>query len=565
MKKCVVFAVTQTRPSVSSRIIALFFAVVLPILFFGGMTIHTSINKLHSNTVALVEQGMQFTKKMLEKEIASIQFNLRQLLSNANINADLISFYGYYDHYSRREYYLTVRRISTTLQNFCIQNSMVKSLEVYYVTHEKSISSKAGLRSVSASDYDIILNQAIPEVLNYDQEKNDFFLILLFPGHAPQIMMIAHLDIAELTAMLSVEPCSDQPTMMDYGNGMVLLSNQRQCNLANVQRKAYEVVSVHSDILNSDLNKYLIANEVFTEERKQLLTLMLFLVLCVPLIILCFRSLRKTIVFPVKKLVKAMEAMQKGDMTQRITSKPVAREFNQLFDGLNFTMQQIERLINSNYKYEIYTSKLELKHLQAQIHPHFLFNTLYLLRHMIAYEDTEHAMILSQHLGDYFKYLSSTGEMEVPLNDEYEHAKNYLAIQAMRFGAKLVQEQAPIPEKWSRIIVPRLIIQPIYENAISYAMHDQERLLIRTTFETEGEQLVIRIEDNGTSLDDEKLWEMQKSTTERTTDNITALYNIRRRLVLFYDQSAGMTLSRSVLGGLCVELRLSNRGEITNE
>ena len=155
--------------------------------------------------------------------------------------------------------------------------------------------------------------------------------------------------------------------------------------------------------------------------------------------------------------------------------------------------------------------------------------------------------------------------MEVPLNDEYEHAKNYLAIQAMRFGAKLVQEQAPIPEKWSRIIVPRLIIQPIYENAISYAMHDQERLLIRTTFETEGEQLVIRIEDNGTSLDDEKLWEMQKSTTERTTDNITALYNIRRRLVLFYDQSAGMTLSRSVLGGLCVELRLSNRGEITNE
>lgn len=551
----------RTRPTISRRLVLLFVFLLLPIIAFGASVIQESKNELQNQVLTIAQQGLVHSKSMLEKEVISIQSDLRLLVGNANYDTDVRSFFGYYNYYNRRDYYLTVRRIITKLKSLCLQHPIIQNLEIYYITYEESISSKYGSHDYPLSAYSMYIDNALPDTLNYHAEKDEFYLIQCVPTSQPKLILIAHLSTAELKAALLSEPYPEQPTILNYGDGTKIIPNQREFHYETLSGQAHETIRIHSEILNSSFDKFLMTDEIFQNVNKRLQMLYAYIFLCIPIVIVYFVSIRKSISVPIKNLIYAMQTTRDGNLKYRIEAKPATQEFSLLTDSLNVMMDQIESLIDSNYKYEIYSRKLELKHLQAQINPHFLYNTLYILRHMIENEDTDNATVLCTYLGDYFKYMSSTEKLEIPLLDEYEHAKNYLAIQSMRFGSKIATELEPLPESWKTQIVPRLVIQPIYENAISYAQQSDVVLRVRTTFQIDADYLRICIEDNGKTLDDAKLLKIQTALTTQNADgNVTALYNIQKRLHLFYEQNASITLSRSSLGGLCVVLRLPKQG-----
>lgn len=206
-------------------------------------------------------------------------------------------------------------------------------------------------------------------------------------------------------------------------------------------------------------------------------------------------------------------------------------------------------------------NKAELKQLQAQINPHFLYNSLFLLRRMIQDELYEEACHMSDTLGLYFQYITRNSQDYMPLSQEYRHAILYCEIQKLRFEGRIRVETDDLPGEYSSILVPKLIIQPILENAFNYGLRDKiEDGLLKVTVAPLDCELIISIEDNGEDLSDEQLEKLrtnlQTAATGTSLQEMTGILNIQRRLGIYSDGSGCLKASRSSLGGLCIRLFL---------
>lgn len=187
----------------------------------------------------------------------------------------------------------------------------------------------------------------------------------------------------------------------------------------------------------------------------------------------------------------------------------------------------------------------------------------YLIK-LIGNELYEEAYHMSDTLGLYFQYITRNSQEYMPLNQEYRHAMLYCEIQKLRFEGRVCVETDDLPEEYSGILVPKLIIQPILENAFNYGLRDKVADgLLKVTVSGNNSELLISIEDNGEELSDTKLQEIQINLKTAATGNspqeMTGILNIQRRLRIYSDDSGYLTASRSNLGGLCIQLVLPIR------
>lgn len=269
-------------------------------------------------------------------------------------------------------------------------------------------------------------------------------------------------------------------------------------------------------------------------------------------------SMWRMVVRPLHDLLDAFDRIGAGCMSTRL--EPVyTDEFNRLTRHFNRMANQLETLIDKSYKQTILLQKAQMKHLQAQINPHFLYNSFYLLHHLVKSEDVEASEKLCRYLGDYFHYITDQRQDVLTLRQEYDHAMSYLNIQLMRFNNRLCAQVEEVPEECQGWQVPRLILQPLLENVLEHGIHENDdETMVRLSFRREGALLRILVEDNGNTLTDEKLRRMQQLFDE--TDGSHALNNIHHRLAIFYaDPRCNLALRRSELGGLCACLTIKRQ------
>ena len=136
---------------------------------------------------------------------------------------------------------------------------------------------------------------------------------------------------------------------------------------------------------------------------------------------------------PMNDLIHAFSVTGEGNFDWYLSKDYASDEYNELVSRFNTMVKNIRRLIQTNYEQTIRLQQSELKQLQAQINPHFLYNSFFLLRHMIGRERNEQAKTFVSYLGKYFQYIGKSGMDVVPLIREVEHATNYMTIQVMRF------------------------------------------------------------------------------------------------------------------------------------
>ena len=274
---------------------------------------------------------------------------------------------------------------------------------------------------------------------------------------------------------------------------------------------------------------------------------------------------------PIQTLVNAFQHINKQDYSIRISGNPKS-DFDYLYQEFNHMVKELETLIEKNYQQQLLLSKAELKQLQAQINPHFLYNSFFLLRRMIEDELYEEAGEMADTLGLYFQYITRNSQDYMPLGKEYHHAMLYCEIQRLRFGDRILIETDPIPEKYSQALVPKLIIQPILENAFNYGLRNKvEEGVLQVRVEEDAACLVISVEDNGDELTEEGLERMQRRLKETAGGNVqremSGTLNIQRRLGIYFKEQAPPSMdqtesgeylqaSRSPLGGLCMRLYL---------
>ena len=259
---------------------------------------------------------------------------------------------------------------------------------------------------------------------------------------------------------------------------------------------------------------------------------------------------------PLNKLSEAFAQTEQGDFSIRIHHTR-EDDFADMYHRFNKMNRRLGELIEQVYMQTIRTQRAELKQLQSQINPHFLYNNLFMLRSLAQLGDTATIELLSTDLGEYFQYVTRLGKQEVPLEAEVSHARNYAAIQDMRFSSRIKLVFPALPEELAQVVVPRLILQPLLENAYQHGLRDTSANgLLQIGYQCEDGDVLITVEDNGPVLTEEILSGLRDSLNNPDIEETTGLINIHRRLKLRFGEKYGLTFSRGDAGGLRVTMRI---------
>lgn len=298
-----------------------------------------------------------------------------------------------------------------------------------------------------------------------------------------------------------------------------------------------------------------------------LVFLLLISIACIVFFVEIYRLVHR----PLVQLINAFREVEKGNFKVQIDNMN-SPDFAYLYHAFNEMTKKLNQLIEKDYTQKLLLQKAELKQLQAQINPHFLYNSFFMLQRMIQTENIEDAQNIANALGLYFRYLTRNSMDHVTLAEEYEHAKNYAYIQGLRFTGRIRIDFEQLPDGFESIVVPKLILQPILENAFNYGLANKIKDgICQVCFYPSGDLLRIDIEDNGEELTDQKLRQLTQNlmkVREPGSDlEMSGILNIQRRLIIFSNTHDSLHVSRSSLGGLKVSITLDKKikGDLTNE
>jgi len=273
----------------------------------------------------------------------------------------------------------------------------------------------------------------------------------------------------------------------------------------------------------------------------------MFLVIALVFMLWFYRYINR----PIIVLSSAFSDLVSGE-PRTIKTRKRGDEFSRLYENFNEMTVLLSKKNEQMYLQQHKMRKSEIKQLQSQIDPHFLYNSLFIVKAKIFNQDLDGAMRLTGLLAEYFQFINRNVKDFINLENELSHAHVYTIIQNTRFNGRFDISWEECPKQYLDVIVPRLIVQPLVENAIKYALEQMEgNGLLRLYFEKRKNALAIIIENSGMGVPDKKIAEMNDALdSDATNVHITSTINIHQRIKLFYGNNYGLSFSPSPLGGI---------------
>lgn len=234
-------------------------------------------------------------------------------------------------------------------------------------------------------------------------------------------------------------------------------------------------------------------------------------------------------------------------------------ELGELGLTINEMLDQIEGLIVKEYEAKLMINKAEYKALQAQINPHFLYNTLDTMSSIAEIQDCHEVSALSQSLSNIFHYCLDMKHPFSTVAKEIIHLKNYIYVMDVRMRGE-IKYIFEIKENVLQDTLPRLSIQPLVENAINHGLKNArgEKYVIIRAYEKD-EDLCIVVEDNGIGMDKEKLEELLTNPKEINGKDSIGIWNIHLRMKMLYGESYGLKLESEEGKGTKVYLKIPRK------
>lgn len=254
------------------------------------------------------------------------------------------------------------------------------------------------------------------------------------------------------------------------------------------------------------------------------------------------------------EIVDAFRAVRHGHLDRELVIR-TGNEFEEIAGEYNCMVRSLVQLMEENEERARVSVISEVRQLESQFNPHFLFNTLENIKFMTKL-DPDAAMRMITALSALLRYSIDSRVQRVPLAEDIRHLGNYIEIQRQRFGARLCYRQE-IAEEAEDCLVPKLLLQPIVENAIHYGADAEGAIDITTQIRVSDGQLRIVIEDAGAGMDEETLHRLRAMMARGENRSVhTGIYNIHRRIQLLYGMEYGMEISRRAEGGTRVAMVL---------
>lgn len=251
------------------------------------------------------------------------------------------------------------------------------------------------------------------------------------------------------------------------------------------------------------------------------------------------------------RVVGTIEGIGQGNFAQKIVYEP-SDEFAFFYKKLEQMSSDIGNLIHENYEVRLMKKDTEIKALNAQLNPHFIYNTLNIINWTCLEGDMEATSQMLVNLSRMLHYTSHHTELYETLENDLEWLKRYLYIMQIRFAEKF-DVVLDIPEELLSMKVPKLFLQPFVENVLVHGFSDmKERGLLEIHAEYEEDMVVFYVEDNGCGMSQEKIEEIMGGNP----DSI-GIANVNQRIKILYGQEYGAEYHSQMGEGTSVKIKLS--------
>jgi sensor histidine kinase YesM len=256
----------------------------------------------------------------------------------------------------------------------------------------------------------------------------------------------------------------------------------------------------------------------------------------------------------VKQLLNEIMIIQNKDQSHRIHVE-TKDEFSEIGVKINKMLDSINDLHSRNTELLKLKNTIEISQLTAQMNPHFLYNTLEIIRNLALF-DGKRAEKLIMQLTQILRYSIDNTQEDVFLEDDMEYICDYLEIQKCRFGDRL-QCTVNIDAACRKAVIPKLLLQPILENSIKYGFRRKMDIAIKVNGHMEKDALIMSVGDNGLGMPDKESDALNNSLGKAYfAEKSYGLHNISRRLFLRYGQGSGIRIVNHEGEGLEVILKI---------
>ena len=283
---------------------------------------------------------------------------------------------------------------------------------------------------------------------------------------------------------------------------------------------------------------------------------LLILLLVIVLFVAAFTGmiLSQVLAKPAKELTKAMKAFEKNAENYTYTQVRGTEELMMLSDSFDHMVRRIQKLMEQVRQEEITLRKTELKALQAQINPHFLYNTLDAIAWLCEEGRNKDAEDMVTSLAKLFRISISKGHELITIEKEIQHAQSYLRIETFRYKNQFTYT-FDVDENCLGYLCNKITLQPIIENAIYHGLNrmvDEGEITIR--IREDGDDIILSVEDNGIGMTEEQCQEiLRKEPGDRTGIGIK---NVNDRIKIYFGEEYGLTITSELDEGTCVDIRM---------
>lgn len=305
-----------------------------------------------------------------------------------------------------------------------------------------------------------------------------------------------------------------------------------------------------SGVYNSKLQIYIYRDLDFMlvkifEQIVYFITIFIFLITCIFLTINYFINKKLAVI---DKIIGAIKSTGKGELNNFLEVE-TNDELRIIATSYNKMLLDIKNLIEINKREFENNINLEIKQLESQFNPHFLFNTLEMLKYTIK-KDVKMSNKIILNISSILRFSIDNRKTIVSLDENIKFIESYLEIQKYRFGEDF-SYTIDIESNLNNQKTPKLIFQPIVENSIKYGFSSKDKLHIDIRGKLQKGRLVIYFLDDGDGLSKDELMEIRKNLKKDNVTNHIGLYNVNRRIKLHYGEKYGVKiLSRKGRGTL---------------
>lgn len=560
--------------SVFNRLFILYSLMLVVIYIVLIVVFLSNINRSSLELINSKHIQAENYEEYIVRQLDSIYTQQVNLINNSDVSR--LAYAVYSNKYEKNQLVLDLLR---TIEGIQSMNPLIEDIIVTFPDQDITLSTEEGYKKESAYDWEKIASGSEYNYLvTYDQKLIlNFTYPLMFSvseNYVPDcnIQVVISREILEQgLGIFADDRGSGAAIWFDLENNFVIdpLSRTvisefvKDSNIAGFSTKEeqFQVFDQYQLVISSSSKYpvYLIAyidRSVLNQIKiKYILILTLVMLLISGMFAFSLIYSKRIVVKPVQELMQAFSRLQEGDFDVRIYHEP-HDEFNYLYLGFNKAVEYIQELILNIYEQENLLQNAELAQLQSQINPHFLYNSFFIINRMAKNESYELITKFVTSLAKYYRFINKESKHFIPLNEEVEHMMNYIDIQQMRFGEKIDVDIEPLPSVIAQHSVPKLILQPIVENAYNYGLSNKlDHGLIRIRYLVEERYIKIVVEDNGEDATDELVVRIRAQIQEKQKMNENhALTNINRRLSIAYGTTCGIDVSLSELGGIAITL-----------